>query len=73
MTDSYYDALVEISKQYLHEWIDAPYKHNFAESSEQWLRQRGFYDDIDIIPFPPFVRWRAMMGMPPKTTVKSYF
>jgi hypothetical protein len=73
MTDSYFDALTEISIAYLHEWIDAPYKHNFAQNSEEWLRQRGFYQTTCLIPYPMHVRWREMMGMPPNIKVYRDF
>ena len=73
MSEQYYDALLEISKAYLSDFIDTPYKHNFASSSEEWLRQRGFYDTYCIIPYPPHERWRSMMGMPPCKKVTRYF
>ena len=73
MTDQHLDARIEIEMAYLHEWIDAPYKHSFPESSEEWLKRSGFYGATCIIPHPPHERWRSMMGMPPTKVVDRYF
>lgn len=71
--NSYYDALLEISKEYLSDYVNSSNKHNFPKTSEEWLQSRGFYDDTCIIPYPPFVRWREMMGIPPVKVVQKFF
>lgn len=73
MTDQWWDARIEIASAYMHAWIDAPYKHCFAENSEEWLKRSGFYGTTCIIPYPPHERWRSMMGMPPTKVVDRFF
>lgn len=73
MSDTELDARFEIAQAYLHQFVDARYKHNFADSSEQWLKRIGFYHKTSIIPSPRLERWRKMLGMAPSTVVKRYF
>lgn len=73
MTDFHYDALAEIATAYLHAYIDAPYKQNFAKTTQEWLTRRGFYGRTCIIPYPPHERWRSMMGMPSSIKVDRDF
>lgn len=70
MTNQELDTHFEIIRCFLHTYIDRPIKTVGPQSSEEWLKSIGFFDDGYILPNMTHDKWRIGLGMLPK--IKEY-